>query len=416
MSSTTLRRRAAVPRPKRRAAPPAKRRPRRRRRPGGRGEPAFACASCPSSPACPRTIAARPRRALAVAGLRPGRGGGGFRRPHERGVLRRRGRGPRGGAHRARLRGDPQRPRRRLLLRRARGDRRGRALGQRHRAPAHAALRRAGGGLHGGRARLARGRAAADAHAGRAPAGQGRAPARIHGAAGAPAADGGAAPLVARPRRRRARPEPAAAAARARRAHRDAPRDRVAGDGRDGPLRPAHGRPPRHRPAQAGRAASRDRSAAARRGAETRSEGCSRPGRGQVPRRASPSSPAQRTRAVGPYASHGRAPVRHYPVLRPRRLHGAFGAAGPGRPAGPPGALPAPGHGIIERWGGFVASFQGDGVLAFFGYPTAHETDAERGIRAALELVERVPGLPAPAADARSRPFPSGSACTPAWW
>ncbi|MBD0270406.1 MAG: AAA family ATPase [Acetobacteraceae bacterium] len=48
---------------------------------------------------------------------------------------------------------------------------------------------------------------------------------------------------------------------------------------------------------------------------------------------------------------------------------------------------------VIERWGGFLASFHGDGVLAFFGYPTAHETDAERGIRAALELVERVPAL-----------------------
>ena len=41
-----------------------------------------------------------------------------------------------------------------------------------------------------------------------------------------------------------------------------------------------------------------------------------------------------------------------------------------------------------------MASFQGDGVLAFFGYPSAHETDAERGIRAALELAERVPSLP----------------------
>ncbi|HYI84167.1 MAG TPA: adenylate/guanylate cyclase domain-containing protein, partial [Acetobacteraceae bacterium] len=50
---------------------------------------------------------------------------------------------------------------------------------------------------------------------------------------------------------------------------------------------------------------------------------------------------------------------------------------------------------IIERWGGFVASFQGDGVLAFFGYPSAHETDAERAIRAGLELSERVPGLSA---------------------
>ena len=42
-----------------------------------------------------------------------------------------------------------------------------------------------------------------------------------------------------------------------------------------------------------------------------------------------------------------------------------------------------------------MASFQGDGVLAFFGYPSAHETDAERAIRAGLELTERVPGLSA---------------------
>jgi class 3 adenylate cyclase/tetratricopeptide (TPR) repeat protein len=51
--------------------------------------------------------------------------------------------------------------------------------------------------------------------------------------------------------------------------------------------------------------------------------------------------------------------------------------------------------GIIARWGGFVASFQGDGILAFFGYPAAHGTDAERGIRAALDLVDSVSGLDA---------------------
>ena len=62
---------------------------------------------------------------------------------------------------------------------------------------------------------------------------------------------------------------------------------------------------------------------------------------------------------------------------------------------------------VVERWGGFLASFQGDGVLAFFGYPAAHETDAERGIRAALELVERVPAIGAAAA-------PRGSAARPA--
>ena len=40
----------------------------------------------------------------------------------------------------------------------------------------------------------------------------------------------------------------------------------------------------------------------------------------------------------------------------------------------------------VERLGGFVAKYMGDGVLAYFGYPRAHEDDAERAIRAGLEL------------------------------
>jgi class 3 adenylate cyclase/predicted ATPase len=48
---------------------------------------------------------------------------------------------------------------------------------------------------------------------------------------------------------------------------------------------------------------------------------------------------------------------------------------------------------IVERFGGFVARFLGDGILAYFGFPTAHENDAERAMRAALELIERLPGL-----------------------
>ncbi len=53
----------------------------------------------------------------------------------------------------------------------------------------------------------------------------------------------------------------------------------------------------------------------------------------------------------------------------------------------------------IERQGGFVASFHGDGVLAYFGYPTASETDAERAVRAGLALVERMPEIADPAID-----------------
>jgi class 3 adenylate cyclase len=48
---------------------------------------------------------------------------------------------------------------------------------------------------------------------------------------------------------------------------------------------------------------------------------------------------------------------------------------------------------LVEHHGGFVAKYMGDGVLAYFGYPKAHEHDAERAIRAGLALVEAVPKL-----------------------
>jgi class 3 adenylate cyclase/tetratricopeptide (TPR) repeat protein len=48
---------------------------------------------------------------------------------------------------------------------------------------------------------------------------------------------------------------------------------------------------------------------------------------------------------------------------------------------------------LVERNGGFVAKYMGDGVLAYFGYPQAHEHDAERAVRVGLGLVEAVPKL-----------------------
>ena len=42
---------------------------------------------------------------------------------------------------------------------------------------------------------------------------------------------------------------------------------------------------------------------------------------------------------------------------------------------------------IVRRFGGFVAQYLGDGVLVYFGYPQAHEDDAERAVRAGLELI-----------------------------
>ena len=44
----------------------------------------------------------------------------------------------------------------------------------------------------------------------------------------------------------------------------------------------------------------------------------------------------------------------------------------------------------VRRFGGFVAKYMGDGVLVYFGYPQAHEDDAERAVRAGLELVAAV--------------------------
>ena len=47
----------------------------------------------------------------------------------------------------------------------------------------------------------------------------------------------------------------------------------------------------------------------------------------------------------------------------------------------------------VQRFGGFVAKYMGDGVLIYFGYPQAHEDDAERAVRAGLELVAAVGAL-----------------------
>jgi len=50
----------------------------------------------------------------------------------------------------------------------------------------------------------------------------------------------------------------------------------------------------------------------------------------------------------------------------------------------------------VRRFDGFVAKYMGDGVLVYFGYPQAHEDDAERAVRAGLELIAAVSALKAP--------------------
>ena len=47
----------------------------------------------------------------------------------------------------------------------------------------------------------------------------------------------------------------------------------------------------------------------------------------------------------------------------------------------------------IEKMDGFITKYLGDGVLAYFGYPSAHEDAAERSIRAGLLIAESVPRL-----------------------
>jgi class 3 adenylate cyclase len=47
----------------------------------------------------------------------------------------------------------------------------------------------------------------------------------------------------------------------------------------------------------------------------------------------------------------------------------------------------------VGRFGGFVAKYMGDGVLVYFGYPHAHEDDAEQAVRAGLELVVAINAL-----------------------
>ena len=50
---------------------------------------------------------------------------------------------------------------------------------------------------------------------------------------------------------------------------------------------------------------------------------------------------------------------------------------------------------VAGRHGGFVAKYLGDGALIYFGYPQAHENDAERAVRAGLALVDGVSELTA---------------------
>jgi class 3 adenylate cyclase len=55
--------------------------------------------------------------------------------------------------------------------------------------------------------------------------------------------------------------------------------------------------------------------------------------------------------------------------------------------------------GAVARYDGFVAKFMGDGVLAYFGFPRAHEEDAERAVRAGLDILAVAVKLETPATE-----------------
>jgi class 3 adenylate cyclase len=48
---------------------------------------------------------------------------------------------------------------------------------------------------------------------------------------------------------------------------------------------------------------------------------------------------------------------------------------------------------VVERFGGTIAQYLGDGILVYFGYPTAHEEDAQRAVRAGLGILEAIRDL-----------------------
>jgi class 3 adenylate cyclase len=45
---------------------------------------------------------------------------------------------------------------------------------------------------------------------------------------------------------------------------------------------------------------------------------------------------------------------------------------------------------VIQRHDGYLAQYLGDGLLVYFGYPSAHEDDARRAVRTGLEMVEAI--------------------------
>ena len=108
---------------------------------------------------------------------------------------------------------------------------------------------------------------------------------------------------------------------------------------------------------------------------------------------AEPIGPALAAAPSGPPADDCRAPPSHRDVLRPGRFDGTLAVSmDPEDLREIISAYQKCVAETVRRFGGFVARYMGDGVLVYFGYPQAHEDDAERAVRAGLELIAAVAG------------------------
>ena len=104
-------------------------------------------------------------------------------------------------------------------------------------------------------------------------------------------------------------------------------------------------------------------------------------------------APAEPFRQSTGRQGHRRAPPSHSDVLGPRRSTAFSARMDPEDLREVISAYQKCVAETVRRFGGFVAKYMGDGVLVYFGYPQAHEDDAERAVRAGLELIAAVSAL-----------------------
>ena len=185
------------------------------------------------------------------------------------------------------------------------------------------------------------------------------------------------------PRRRRARAGPP------RRARRRAGDDDRRASLRRAPARPAHARPLPRRQAGGRARGLPPGSAHARRGARARA------GRAAARARAGDPAPGHGARRAARRSGRARGAAQdgHDPLRRPRRVDRARGGARPRALRRVLDGYFAAARRAIEGHGGTIEKFIGDAVMAVFGVPVAHEDDALRAVRAAVDTRAAVAAL-----------------------